>query len=162
MISGVKNENSSTTYTLEQAVEEASKCLNDSFVLWWKITSWLFISLHLGMGKCQIVLTFLTALSVLGSSIENTNISYILPYAKCDLEPTAGEQGLLSAISYLGIVFTSHCWGFLADTWGRQKVLRVAATGAFIFSFSSAFAINTISMIVLRFLAGAWYLTFCY
>lgn len=94
-------------------------------------------------------------MSVLGSAIENTNISYILPYAKCDLRMTTGEQGLLSAISYLGIVFTSHFFGFMADTWGRQKVLRVAAIGAFVFSFASAFATSTIYMILLRFLAGA-------
>lgn len=92
---------------------------------------------------------------MLGSGIENTNISYILPYAKCDLELTAREQGLLSAISYLGIVFTSYFWGFLSDVGGRQKVLRIAATGGFIFSFLSVFAVNTISMILLRFLAGA-------
>lgn len=75
------------------------------------------INRSLGMGKCQYILTFLTGMSVLGSAIENTNISYILPYAKCDLELTTQQQGLLSAISYLGIVFTSHLWGFLADTW---------------------------------------------
>lgn len=107
------------------------------------------------MGKCQHIFTFLTGMSVLGSAIENTNISYILPYAKCDLQMTTGEQGLLSAISYLGIVFTSHFFGFMADTWGRQKVLRVAAIGAFVFSFASAFATSTIYMILLRFLAGA-------
>lgn len=119
---------------------------------------WIYFSSSissLGTGKCQYILTFLTGMSVLGSAIENTNISYILPYAKCDLKLTTQEQGLLSAISYLGIVFTSHLWGFLADTWGRQKVLRVAAIGGFIFSFSSAFATDTISMILLRFLAGA-------
>lgn len=107
------------------------------------------------MGKYQYLITFLTGMGILGSAIENTCISYIMPYAKCDLNLTTSEQGLLSAVSYLGIVFTSHIWGFLADTWGRQKVLRVAATGAFIFSFSSAFAVNTLSMILLRFTAGA-------
>lgn len=109
----------------------------------------------LEIGKFQIILIILTGLSVFGAGIENMSVSSIIPYAKCDLKLTIGEQGFLSAISYLGIVFTSHLWGFLADTWGRQKVLRLAATGAFIFSFSSAFAVNTISMIVLRFLAGA-------
>lgn len=79
------------------------------------------IKRSLGTGKCQYILTFLTSMSVLGSAIENTNISYILPYAKCDLELTTQQQGLLSAISYLGIVFTSHLWGFLADTWGYKS-----------------------------------------
>lgn len=102
-----------------------------------------------------MILTICIALSLLGSSVENTNVSYILPYAKGDLKLTIKEQGILSGISYFGIVFSSHLWGFLADTWGRRKVLRLAATGAFIFSFSSAFAANKYILILLRFLAGA-------
>lgn len=102
-----------------------------------------------------MILTIFIALSLLGSSVENTNVSYILPYAKCDLELSVREQGVLTGISYFGIVFSSHLWGFLADTWGRKKVLRLAATGAFIFSFLSAFAANKYILILLRFLAGA-------
>ena len=109
----------------------------------------------LEFGRCQMLLTLLIGISLLGSTIENANVSYILPYAKCDLELSLREQGVLSGISYFGIVFSSHLWGFLADTWGRKKVLRVAAAGAFVFSFLSAFAANTISLILLRFLAGA-------
>lgn len=102
-----------------------------------------------------MILTILTGVSLLGSAIENTNISYVLPYAKCDLELSIRKQGVLSGISYFGIVVSSHLWGFLADTWGRKKVLRLAATGAFIFSFLSAFAANKYILILLRFLAGA-------
>lgn len=81
-------------------------------------------------------------------------MSYVLPYAKCDLELTTRSQGLLSGISYFGVVISAHFWGFLADTWGRKKVLHVAATGGFFFSFLSVFSVNPISMILLRFLAG--------
>lgn len=97
----------------------------------------------------------LTGLAIMGSVLENINISYILPYAKCDLKLTTSEQGILSSISFLGIVFTSHFWGFLADTWGRQKVIRVAAIGGCVFSTISGFAVNTAMLIVFRFLAGA-------
>lgn len=75
----------------------------------------------LEIGKCQVILTIFTALSLVGSSIENTNVSYILPYAKCDLKLSIEEQGVLSGISYFGIVFSSHAWGFLADTWGNSS-----------------------------------------
>lgn len=147
-------------YTLEEAVEEASKWIFMRKVIKMcaevnvtqSFTLWIFIS---EIGKYQIILTACLALSLLGSSVENTNVSYILPYAKCDLELTIREQGVLSGISYFGIVFSSHLWGFLADTWGRKKVLRLAAVGAFIFSFSSAFAVNKYMLIILRFLAGA-------
>lgn len=110
---------------------------------------------HLEIGKYQTILTILTSISVLGFGLENTNISYISPYAKCDLNLTVGEQGLLGSISSLGIAVTSHAWGFLADTWGRQKVIRTTSIGGFIFAFASAFATNTISIILLRFVVGA-------
>lgn len=109
----------------------------------------------LEFGKCQIILTLIITFALLGSTIESVNLSFILPYAKCDLRFTIREQGLLSGISFLGFAVTPHLWGFLADTWGRKKVLQVVATVGFIFSFLSAFAANTISMIVGRFVAGA-------
>lgn len=107
------------------------------------------------VGRCQIVLIFLTGIAVMGSVLENINVSYILPYAKCDLKLTTAEQGILSSISFLGIVFTSHFWGFLADTWGRQKVMRTAALGGSIFAMMSGFAANTTTLILFRFISGA-------
>lgn len=93
----------------------------------------------------------------MGAALENINISVIMPYVKCDLNLTTTEQGILSSISFLGVMITSYCWGFLADTWGRQKVIRIAAFGGFIFSFISAFSINTAILIICRFFAGASY-----
>lgn len=91
----------------------------------------------------------------MGAALENINVSYILPFAKCDLKLTIAEQGILSSVSFLGIVSTSYFWGFLVDTLGRQRVLCVAALSGFCFSFVSAFATNTLVLIFLRFLAGA-------
>lgn len=91
----------------------------------------------------------------MGAAVENVNLSYILAFAKCDLKLILAEQGVLTSVSFLGIVSTSYVWGFLADTWGRQKVLCVAGLCGFCFSFSSGFATDTTVLIVLRFLAGA-------
>lgn len=77
--------------------------------------------LNLEIGKFQTILTILTGISMLGAAIENSAISYILPYAKCDLQLTTGEQGLLSAISYLGNVFSLHLWGFWPILGGDRK-----------------------------------------
>lgn len=106
------------------------------------------------MGKCQAMLTILTGLAVMGSVLENISISFVLPYVRCELDLTPPEQGLLASVSNIGIVCTSQMWGFLADTWGRQKVLRVAAIGGFLFSFASAFATRAYVMILLRLAAG--------
>lgn len=91
----------------------------------------------------------------MGSTLENLSIGYVLSYAKCDLNFTTSQQGLLASISFLGIVSTSYLWGFLVDTWGRQKVLCIAALSGFFFSFLSAFSMNFYLLLVLRFLAGA-------
>lgn len=87
--------------------------------------------------------------------MENLNISVIMPYAKCDMNISTTEQGLLTSISFLGIFVTLHFWGIMADMYGRQRVLRACALGGFIFSLASAFAFDIILLIVLRFFAGA-------
>lgn len=143
------------TFSLEEAIEIARKSFEKEHSFAEKNTGVFIFNVFLEVGKYQTFLIILTSLCLLGSSIENTNMSYITPYAKCDLGLTLQQQGLLSAISYVGNLCTSHLWGFLADTWGRQKVLRVAAAGAFGFACLSMLAINTISMIALRFFVGA-------
>lgn len=107
------------------------------------------------IGKCQTILIFLTGLAVMGTVVENIAVSLIFPYARCDLNLTTTEQGILGSVSFLGVVCTSHLWGFLADTWGRQKVLFVATSGGFVFSLLSGVATNTTVLILLRFIAGS-------
>lgn len=94
-------------------------------------------------------------LCVIVNVAENINVSLIVPYARCDLQLTTGEQGILNAASFAGILVSSHAWGFLADTWGRQKVLRSALAGCFVFGVMSSFSPTTTALIGLRFLAGA-------
>lgn len=94
-------------------------------------------------------------LGIMGAVIENLNVSYIMPYAKCDLNLSISERGVLTSVSFLGIVSTSYFWGFLADTWGRQKVLSVSAFSGFILSFASAFITHFYGLVLFRFLAGA-------
>lgn len=90
-----------------------------------------------------------------GAAVENVNVSYIMPNAKCDLNLTISQQGILSSVSFLGIVSTSYFWGFLADTWGRKKVLSTAAFTGFFFSIISAFATDFYTLAIFRFLGGA-------
>lgn len=112
------------------------------------------------IGRFQKMVVVLSGLSLLGMSLENVNLSYALPYAKCDLQLTTAEQGILTSVSFLGIVSTSYFWGFLVDTWGRKRVICTAACCGFFCSFLSDFSMNTITLIVLRFLAGALWVEF--
>lgn len=123
--------------------------ITDGFVFF------LYFSFVSEFGKYQVFLTIVGFLSIVGSATENGSVSYMLPYAKCDLELSIREQGVVTGISYFGIVFSSHLWGFLADTAGRKTVMRSAAAGTAVISLLSAFAPNKYVLILLRFLAGA-------
>lgn len=51
-----------------------------------------------------------TVMKSVGAAVENVNVSYIMPNAKCDLNLTISQQGILSSVSFLGIVSTSYFW----------------------------------------------------
>lgn len=90
----------------------------------------------------------------MGATVENFSLAMVLPYVNCDLSMTTAELGLVSSIPFLGIVISSHFWGFMADTWGRQKVIRLSATCSLISAIVSAFASNASILILLRFIVG--------
>lgn len=92
--------------------------------------------------------------------IEGHCMAYVLPTAKCDLHLTTTEQGFIYAIGYIGVVLASHFWGFMADTWGRRKVLRTALLACFLFSIISSFSVNSWMLMITRFIVGLWYVSY--
>lgn len=83
-------------------------------------------------------------------------MSVVLPAARCDLKFSTAEQGLINAVGFIGVVVSSHFWGFLADTWGRQKVLKIALSLGFMFSALSSVSVDTAMLLVTRLLVGLW------
>lgn len=108
-------------------------------------------------GKFHFLIVIASGLSIMGAIMENISVSYVLPYAKCDLQLTLTEQGLVNSVSFLGFVLSSHFWGFMADTWGRQKVIRTALILGFVSSFVSAFSIDTNMLLITRLCTGLLY-----
>lgn len=86
--------------------------------------------------------------------MENVTVSFVMTQVKCDMPMSAEEQGLLGSIAFLGVVISSHFWGFLGDTWGRQKVIRTSLLGGLIASYISAFSISPLWLIVTRLITG--------
>lgn len=107
-----------------------------------------------GKGRFNVLIIIMSGLVMMGATIENISMACVLPYADCDLNMTSIEFGLVSSIAFLGIVVSSHFWGFLADTWGRKKVIKLCAKCALICAILSAFSVNAASLILLRFFVG--------
>uniref|UniRef100_A0A182WUB9 Major facilitator superfamily (MFS) profile domain-containing protein n=1 Tax=Anopheles quadriannulatus TaxID=34691 RepID=A0A182WUB9_ANOQN len=100
---------------------------------------------------CLIAISGIILAAVL---LETLGISYVLPVAECDLLLTTREKGVLSAISFAGIICSSHLWGFLADTRGRRAIILPTLFLAFASSALSSLTTNFWLITVMRFLTG--------
>lgn len=107
-----------------------------------------------GFGKFNYLLIFLCG-AILGCVfLETVGINFILPVAQCDLELENLDKAILSAIGFVGMIVSSHLWGFLADTRGRKTVMVPTLFIAFAITIVSSFATSFWFMVLLRFLNG--------
>lgn len=97
-----------------------------------------------------------TGTALLGVVIEGLNMAFVLPAAKCELHISTGEQGMINAVAFLGVVLTSQFWGFMADTWGRRKVLQSALGTGFVCSALSSLSTTSTMLLITRFGVGLW------
>lgn len=102
-----------------------------------------------------MMLIAFAGLTAMGGLMDAVSITIVAPYAKCELDFSTAEQGVLLSASQFGMVCTLHFWGFIADSYGRQKALRACTTGGFLLSLITVISYDIYSQIVLRFLAGA-------
>lgn len=107
-----------------------------------------------GNGRFHLALLLTTGTALLGVVIEGLNMAFVLPAAKCELAITTAEQGMINAVAFLGVVLTSHFWGFMADTWGRRKVMQLALGLGFLFSALSSVSVSSTMLLVTRFCVG--------
>lgn len=92
--------------------------------------------------------------SILGMVTEGLNMGFVLPSARCELNISTTEQGFINAIAFIGVVLSSHFWGFMADTWGRKKVLHTSLATGFLFSVVSSFSTSSVMLMITRLFVG--------
>lgn len=107
-----------------------------------------------GFGKFNYTLIVLAGAILAAVFLETVSINIILPVAQCDLQMTNQNKGVLSAIGFIGIIVSSHLWGFLADTRGRKLIIVSTLFIAFVLTIISSFTQSYWLLVVLRFLNG--------
>lgn len=105
-------------------------------------------------GKFNYVLILISGIVLTSVILDSCCISFVLPVSECDLNLTASQKGVLGAISFIGIICSSHMWGFLADTKGRRIIIQPTLAIAFVMSLLSTFTSNFYVFTTLRFLNG--------
>lgn len=111
-------------------------------------------------GKFNYLIIILSGLLLACGYFETSCISMILPIAQCELNLTNEHKGLLGSVGYIGIIVSSHFWGFMADTQGRKRIIVPALFLAFLFTVISTLTKNFWILAVFRFLNGFWWV-FC-
>lgn len=107
-----------------------------------------------GFGKFNYLLVILSGAVLSTVLLETLGISFILPIAECDLNLTTKDKGMLSAIAFVGIITSSHLWGFLADTRGRRMVIMPTLFISFCITVASSFVKSFWVFTMLRFFSG--------
>uniref|UniRef100_T1GJ92 Major facilitator superfamily (MFS) profile domain-containing protein n=1 Tax=Megaselia scalaris TaxID=36166 RepID=T1GJ92_MEGSC len=107
-------------------------------------------------GKFNILLICTAGIVMANIYLETTSMNVVLPVSQCDLHWTQKERNLLGAVSYIGIIISSHCWGFVGDTFGRKKVLVPTLLVGFVVSVISSFCNSFTCMFIFRLINGIW------
>ncbi|XP_028161923.1 putative transporter SVOPL [Ostrinia furnacalis] len=110
-----------------------------------------------GLFHIQILLSSFCAL-VSGILTSNTT-SYLLPSAECDLKMNLVEKGLLNAIPYIGMLFSTLLAGFLTDTFGRKVFIYTGLGGSCFFMIVAGTSQSYEVLITSKFLEGILFAT---
>lgn len=86
--------------------------------------------------------------------METCGISYVIAVSQCDLHLTQNEKGVLGAVAFFGIICSSYLWGYLADAYGRRRIIKPTLLIAFIFSVLSSITDNFYALAAFRFATG--------
>nr|CAD7439708.1 unnamed protein product [Timema bartmani] len=108
-----------------------------------------------GHGKFHHLLLVGCGLCFATFMFQSLSSAYLLPAAACDFQMTVQDKGLLSSMFYVGMICSSHMWGYLADTYGRKKVLICGMLMDSICSFFGSFSHALWLYLIVRFFNGA-------
>lgn len=107
-----------------------------------------------GFGKFNHILIILSGVILTSGMLDITSIGMVLPIAQCDLNLSNSHKGFLGSVTYIGVILSSHFWGFLADTKGRKRVLVPALFMAFLTATISSFSTSFWFLSIMRFFNG--------
>lgn len=118
------------TYTLSEAVEK------------------------IGFGKFQIRILLMVGFFTIADALEMMLLSILAPTIRCIWHLPSWKEALVTTVVFVGMMFGSSFWGWLADNYGRKFVIVVCATWIFYFGFMSSFSPHYYWIIALRCLVG--------
>lgn len=107
-----------------------------------------------GFGLFHWLLLVVCGWANASDAVEILCVSFLLPTARCDLQLSSSDMGLLTASIFLGMMVGGYMWGYLADQKGRRRVLIVSLTVNGLFGGLASLAPWFWLFLLMRFISG--------
>ncbi|XP_077425814.1 synaptic vesicle glycoprotein 2C [Vanacampus margaritifer] len=107
-----------------------------------------------GFGLFHWLLLLVCGWANASDAVEIVCVSFLLPTARCDLQLSSSDMGLLTASIFLGMMAGGYVWGYLADQRGRCSVLVVSLSVNGLFGGLAGAAPWFWLFLLLRFISG--------
>lgn len=107
-----------------------------------------------GFGAFHYGLLVVCGWANASDAVEILCVSFLLPTARCDMQLSSSDMGLLTASIFLGMMIGGYMWGYLADKKGRRKVLVLSLTINGMFGGLSSMAPWFSVFLVMRLISG--------
>ncbi|KAL0965642.1 hypothetical protein UPYG_G00283870 [Umbra pygmaea] len=108
----------------------------------------------IGFGNFQWKLSILTGLFWMADAMEMMILSILAPQLHCEWRLPSWKVAMLTAVVFIGMMFSSTLWGNVSDKYGRKVGLTVSVVWVLYYGFLSSFAPGYGWVLVLRGLVG--------
>lgn len=108
----------------------------------------------IGFGRFQVKIVLIVGFFYMTEALEVMLLSILAPSIRCIWHLSSWKEALITTVVFIGMMFGSSVWGWLADNYGRKFVIVICSLWTFYFGLLSSFSPHYYWIIALRCLVG--------
>ena len=117
----------------------------------WTVTEAIDAS---GFGRFQLMMLLFTGLAWMGDAMEMMLLSFLGPSVRCEWGVSPTQEGRLTSVVFVGMLFGAPTWGVVADARGRRVAFFATTIITFVAGLASAFSPSFGFLLFARTLVG--------
>ena len=117
----------------------------------WTVTEAIDAS---GFGRFQLMMLLFTGLAWMGDAMEMMLLSFLGPSVRCEWGVSPRQEGRLTSVVFVGMLFGAPFWGVVADARGRRVAFFATTILTFVAGLASAFSPSFGFLLFARTLVG--------
>lgn len=117
----------------------------------WTVTEAIDAS---GFGRFQLMMLLFTGLAWMGDAMEMMLLSFLGPSVRCEWGVSPTQEGRLTSVVFVGMLFGAPTWGVVADARGRRVAFFATTILTFVAGLASAFSPSFGFLLFARTLVG--------